>query len=99
MVPFRCHFVTMIRLPILKQPVLIYPLLPFLQPDLLEISYISTKAGRKQFFKMMQYITNKYLVTYIPLPYGKPWHIALPPKKEAAEQQNSSPKTEIGKLW
>ena len=28
-----------IRLPILKQPVLIYPLLPFLQPDLSEISY------------------------------------------------------------
>ena len=35
-------------------------------------------------------------MTYIPFPYGNPWHVALPPKKEAAEQQNSSPKTEIG---
>ena len=39
-----------IRLPILKQPVLIYPLRPFLQPDLSEISHISTKPGEKQHF-------------------------------------------------
>ena len=39
-----------IRLPILKQPVLIYPLRPFLQLDLSEISHISTKPGRKQLF-------------------------------------------------
>ena len=39
-----------IRLPILKQPVLIYPLRPFLQLDLSEISHISTKPGKKAFF-------------------------------------------------
>ena len=38
------------RLPILKQPVLIYPLRPFLQPDLSEISHISPKPGEKQHF-------------------------------------------------
>ena len=85
-----------IRLPILKQPVLIYPLCPFLQPDLSEISHISTKPGEKQYFLIMKYVTNKQLTTYISLPYGKPCHVALPPEKEAAEQRNSSLETEIG---
>ena len=44
-----------IRLPILKQPVLIYPLRPFLQPDLSEISHISPKPGKKQFFNDEMY--------------------------------------------
>ena len=48
-----------IRLPILKQPVLIYPLRPFLQPDLSEISHISTKPGEKQHFLINKYIKNK----------------------------------------
>ena len=83
-----------IRLPILKQPVLIYPLRPFLQPDLSEISHIPTKPGEKQYFWIMKYVTNKQLTTYISLPYGKPCHVALIPEKEAAEQRNSPSKTE-----
>lgn len=71
-----------IRLPILKQPVLIYHFRPFLQPDLSEISHISTKPGEKQYFWIMKYVANKQFTTYISLPYGKPCHVALIPKTE-----------------
>lgn len=50
-----------IRLPILKQPVLIYPLRPFLQPDLSEISHISTKPGKRYFLNNEVYYKQ---VTY-----------------------------------
>lgn len=83
MVPFRCHFITIIRLPILKQ--LIYLLLPFLQPDLSEISCISTKPGKMQHFKMIKDIVVNMVATSIPLPYGKHQHVI--PNLDQLQQQ------------
>ena len=44
----------------------------------------------------MKYVANKQLATYISLPYGKPWHVALTLEKGAVEQRISSSRTGIG---
>ena len=99
MVPFvTIRYQTL--LPILKQPVLIYPFRPFLQPDLSEISHISTKPGEKQHFWIMKYITTSKLQLI------SHWHMVnlvtslYPRKKKSLNSEIlRRQEQELEKLW
>lgn len=59
MVPFHCHFFTIIRLPIFKQPVLIYPLLLIFATILLENLTYSNYPGKQATFFMIKDVADK----------------------------------------